>query len=160
MSLGPLQGCAAPISGDLDSLSLLFCVEFCHLAPRSTFPFTDLLLYFFLKNPLWEHLENGCGSACKKAFVQASSLIDGLAGYGILEWKSFLLSISKAWLHCLLASSPTLLEATFQIYGCCAAPFLLFLLGEEQPLPLSTPSPLWPPTQLPPILLPPEAPVF
>lgn len=116
-------------------------------------PFLSLIyffLFFFLKSPL-------SGSVLRVpagAFVQASSLIDSSAGYGILEWKSFPLSISKAWLHCLLASSPTLPEATFQIYGRCAAPFLLFLLGEEQPLPLSTPTPLWPPTQLPPILLP------
>lgn len=116
-------------------------------------PFLSLIyffLFFFLKSPL-------SGSVLRVpagAFVQASSLIDSSAGYGILEWKSFPLNISKAWLHCLLASSPTLPEATFQIYRRCAAPFLLFLLGEEQPLPLSTPTPLWPPTQLPPILLP------
>lgn len=98
-------------------------------------PFLLLIYFFFFfffeKSSLWECLE----SVPARAFVQASSLIDSSAGYGILEWKSFPLSISKAWLHCLLASSPTLPEATFQIYGCCAAPFLLFLLGSLPSLP-------------------------
>lgn len=46
MSPEPLCGCYARISGDFDSYLLIFHVEFHCLGPRSSLPFTDLLLYF------------------------------------------------------------------------------------------------------------------
>lgn len=63
-SLEPLCGCCACTSGDLDSLSTLFCVELYCLDPGSSFP---SLIYFliFEKSFFWELLENGCGRACK-----------------------------------------------------------------------------------------------
>ena len=45
-SLGPLCGCGAWISGDLDSHPLLSCITFHCLDPRSAFPYIDLPLPF------------------------------------------------------------------------------------------------------------------
>lgn len=86
------------------------------------------------------------------AFVQASSLIDGLAGYGILEWKSFPLRVSKAWLHCLLAPGLMLLEATFprgtmllpSIPSCLEKSSLLLSLLLTSPV-TNSPHLHWPP---------------
>ena len=64
-------------------------------------------------------------------YVQALPMIDSLAGYGILNRNPFL-PVSKTWLHCILVSSPALLEATFP--GHHAAPFHSSLHRQDSPV--------------------------
>ena len=74
------------------------------------------------------------------------------------KWKSFPLRVSKAWLHCLLASSPVLLEATFPIVT-TLLPSIPSCLGKSSLL-FSLPLPSLASNPIPSNSTGPEAPVF